>query len=232
MARMPRLVVAGQPHLVIQRSRADQPAFIDDIDRRAYLDALREVADRGPVAIHAQVLLDDAVMLLLTPRAADDLGRFMQRVNRRYVAGFRQRHGGSGALWAGRFQAAALDPERYLLAAMLLIEQAPVQAGSVGTPTDWPWSSARHYAGRDASPLITEHPIWWRTGNTPFEREARHEVELQRSLRAEQVAELLAAARRGWPLGSPAFVAVAAGEGARQVQPKPRGRPRRTMPAA
>ena len=226
MARMPRLAVAGQPHLVIQRSGADRPAFIDDTDRRANLDAVREVADRGPVAIHAHVLLDDAVMLLLTPHSADDLGRFMQRVSRRYVGGFRQRHGGSGALWSGRFQAAALEPERYLLAAMLLIEQAPMRAGLVATPTDWPWSSARHHTGRGASALITEHPVWWHTGNTPFEREARHEMELQRSLPVDRVAELLAAARRGWPLGSPAFVAATAGADDRQVRPKPRGRPR------
>jgi len=114
---------------------------------------------------------------------------------------------------------------------MLLIEQAPVRAGPVGTPTDWPWSSARHHAGRGASALITEHSHWWQTGNTPFEREARHEVKLQRLLPAEQVAELLAAARRGWPLGSPAFVAAAAGADDRQVRPKPRGRPRKIMKA-
>ena len=232
MARMPRLAVAGQPHLVVQRSTRAHPALVDDIDRRAYLDALRHVALGGPVAVHALALLDDCVLLLLTPRDATDLGRFMQRVNRRYVGGFRQRHGGHGALWAGRFQAAALDPERYLLSAMLLVEQAPVRAGAVGSPIDWPWSSARHHAGRGDMALITEHPAWWQTGNTPFEREARHDIEVQRLLREEQVAELLGAARGGWPLGSAAFIAVAAaGAINRPAQPKPRGRPRRAGPA-
>ena len=227
MARMPRLTVAGQPHLVVQRSAGAQMAFRDDADRLAYLTALQAAARSGPVAVHAYALLDDVVLLLVTPRAAADLGSFMQRLNRRYVPAYHRRHGGSGALWAGRFQATALDPERYLLACMLLIEQWPVRAGGVARATDWAWSSARHHAGRGAAPVVTEHAGWWQTGNTPFEREARHEVELQKLLRAEQVAELLGAARGGWPLGSPAFVAALAQTGQRPVQPRPRGRPRR-----
>ena len=227
MARMPRLAVAGQPHLVLQRSGSAQAAFVDDVDRLAYLAALRELTRGGPVALHAYALLDDAVLLLATPRDAADLGRFMQRVNRRYVAAFHRRHGGSGPLWAGRFQAAALDPERYLLRCIVMIEQAPVRAGVAGLATEWPWSSARHHVGHGAAPLITEHEAWWRLGNTPFEREARHDRELQRPLRDEQVAELLAAARGGWPLGAPAFVAAAAAASDRPVTPRPRGRPPR-----
>lgn len=230
MARMPRLAVAGQPHLVIQRRGAARPAFVDDNDRRAYQAALRELAQGGgAVLVHAYALLDDAVLLLATPRHGADLGRFMQRLNRRYVPAFHRRHGSSGALWAGRFQAAAIEPERYLLACTLLIEQAPVRAGVADMATEWPWSSAGHHVGRGAAPWVTEHAAWWRLGNTPFEREARHEVELQRLLGDTQVAEMMGAARGGWPLGSPAFLAAAAQGGARPAQARPRGRPRRTL---
>ena len=173
MARMPRLAVAGQPHLVVQRGGGARPVFVDDADRRAYLSALAELAPGGPVAVHAYALLDDAVMLLATPREPADLGRFMQRVSRRYVPAFHRRHGGNGPLWAGRFQAAALDPERYLLPCILLIEQAPVRAGVVAMATEWPWSSAAHHVGRGTVPWLREHAAWWRLGNTPFEREAK-----------------------------------------------------------
>jgi putative transposase len=227
MARMPRLAVAGQPHLVIQRGGA-QPVFRDDADRQCYLDALRDLARGGTVAVHAYVLLDDRVMLLASPRDAADLGHFMQRLSRRYVPAFHRRHAGSGALWAGRFQAAALEPERYLLRCIAMIEQAPVAAGRVGLATEWAWSSARHHTGRGASGVIIEHAGWWQTGNTPFEREARHEMELQRPLRADEVAELLDAARGGWPLGSADFVAAAAQASGRAARPRPRGRPRRS----
>lgn len=231
MARMPRLAVAGQPHLVLQRGGGARPVFIDDADRRAYLAALAELAQGSPVAIHAYVLLDDAVMLLVTPREPADLGRFMQRVSRRYVPVFHRRHGSSGPLWAGRFQAAALDPERYLLPCTLLIEQAPVRAGKVAMANEWLWSSAAHHVGRAAVPWLREHAAWWRLGNTPFEREAKHEAELQRMLEGDRVGELLAAARGGWPLGSPAFVAAAGQASDRPVRARPRGRPRRETTA-
>jgi putative transposase len=228
MARMPRLAVAGQPHLVVQRANGARPVFVDAQDRLAYLAALRDVAPSSGVAVHAYALLDDAVLLLLTPRESGDLGAFMQRVGRRYVPGFHRRHGGSGRLWAGRYEAAALEPERYLLAALLLVEQAPVRAGLASAALDWPWSSARHHTGRGAAGLVTEHAVWWRLGNTPFEREARHDIELQRMLGGDQVAAMLGATRGGWPLGSAAFTAAIAGSGDRPVRPRPRGRPRRS----
>ena len=44
MARLPRLVVAGQAHFVVQRGHGGAPVFADDSDRAAYLAALREAA--------------------------------------------------------------------------------------------------------------------------------------------------------------------------------------------
>ena len=115
---------------------------------------------------------------------------------------------------------------------MLLIEQAPVRAGTVAVASEWHWSSAQHHVGRHASPLVTEHEGWWRIGNTPFEREARHDIELQRMLSDARVAELCNAARGGWPLGSPAFMAMVAQVSGQAVLPRPRGRPRRRIEEA
>ena len=228
---MPRLAVSGQPHLVVQRG-GGEPVFRDDDDHRRYLNDVHQAARSCNVAVHAYCVLADCAMLLVSPRDAADLGRFMQRVNRRYVLGFHRRHGGSGPLWAGRFAATAIEPERYLLACIVMIEQAPVRAGFVARAAQWPWSSARHHIGhRDggASWGVTVHPCWWRLGNTPFEREARHAIELGSLLREEQVNELLRAARSGWPLGSAAFIAEAARANDRPAQPRPRGRPRQNQ---
>ncbi len=227
MARKPRLAVAHQPHLILQSGR-DQPVFRDDFDRLRYLADLLEVARGGEVAIHAYALLDDRVLLLASPHAAGDLSRFMQRVTQRYVSAYHRRHASRGALWAGRFQAAALEPESYLHSCTVLIEQAPVREGLVGVATQWAWSSARHHAGLGVSRVITEHATWWQTGNTPFERETRHGAELQRLLRDSEVAEMLSAAKGGWPLGSVNFIAAVAAVSDHPVRPRRRGRPRRS----
>ena len=225
MARQPRLAVAGQPHLILQRGHGARPVFVDDVDRALYLDALVASSRACGVVVHAYALLDDQVLLLATPARAEALGQFMQRVGRRYVPAFNRRHGVQGSPWAGRFHAAALDPERYLLPALRFVEQAPVRAGMVATAADWRWSSAPHHVGRQPSPLVTEQHAYWKLGNTPFEREAKHVHELQQMLTDAEVAELVAAARGGWPLGAPAFVAAVAETTERPLQRRPRGRP-------
>jgi putative transposase len=227
MARLPRLAIAGGLHLVSQRCRSPGRIFLDDIDRHLYLDSLVEGARSNAVAIHAYVLLDDEIRILVTPRDADGLGRLMQRVGRRYVPAFNQRHGTSGALWAGRFHSAALDPEHYLLQAIRYVEQAPVRAGIVSDSRAWPWSSASHHLGQKAIAWITEHPTYWALGNTPFEREAKHEAILQQALTAPELAKLEDAVRRGWALGDAVFCAGISRLVDRPTAPGPRGRPRK-----
>ena len=82
MARLPRLAIAGLPHLVIQRGQETQPIFNDDADRSFYLDAMASAAKSCSVAIHAYALTNEQVCLLATPRDSDSLGRFMQRIGR------------------------------------------------------------------------------------------------------------------------------------------------------
>jgi putative transposase len=229
MARLPRLAVAGLPHLVIQHGRGAKSVFVDDADRRRYLEALLDAARACTVAIHAYVLTDHQVCLLLTPADRGALGRFMLRVGRRYVPSFNLRHGTQGSIWAGRFRSTVIEPERYLLTAIRFVEQAPVRAALVAQAQDWPWSSAAHHGGRQSSPLITDHPAYWRLGNTPFEREAKHEFEVREMLAPDLVAALQDAARGGWPLGSPAFVTSLRQACDRPVQPRPRGRPSRAV---
>lgn len=221
---MSRLAVAGQPHLVIQRCR-DEPVFREDADRLDYLDALRALTRDRSVALHAYALVDEGVLMLVTPRSAPELGRFMQRLNRRFVPLHHHRHGGQGPLWAGRFQAAVIEPEHYLLPCTLLVEQAPVRSGTVVSAGTWPWSSAAHHLGSRPLDWLAEHPVWWRLGNTPFEREANHALALERLLRAELVHELLSAAQGGWPVGSSGFKTAVAATSGRQVLRRPRGRP-------
>jgi len=58
MARLARLVVAGQAHLVLQRGHNGARVFSDAADRAAYLAALREAAAAEAVQVHALALLD------------------------------------------------------------------------------------------------------------------------------------------------------------------------------
>ena len=231
MARLPRLALAGQSHLVSLYGHSGQPVFIDDEDRRQFLAALRESALLQKVAVHAYVLLDDHVHLLLTPSTDNGLGRLMQGLGRRYGAGFNRRYGRRGSLWAGRFRATVVQPGAWVLDVMLFIDHHPVRTGLVGAAQDHAWSSARHRLGglRDGlvSGLITDGDAWWQLGNTPFEREAAYRRLIDEGLPATRATALADAGRNGWALGDAAFLESLAQQADRPVQRRPRGRPRK-----
>ncbi len=227
MARLPRLALAGQAHLVSLYGHSGQPVFADDEDRRQFLAALRESALQQRVAVQGHVLLDDHVHLLLTPSTDGGLGRLMQGLGRRYGAGFNRRHDRRGTLWAGRFRATVVQPGALLLDAMLFIDHHPVRTAHVERAQDFGWSSARHHLGLLRDGLITDASAYWQLGNTPFEREAAYRRLLDEGLAAPRVLALAQASRKGWAVGDEGFLAGLARQADRPVQPRPRGRPPR-----
>jgi putative transposase len=230
MARLARLAVAGHVHLLIQRGHNGQAVFIDSADRQSYLRLLREAAAANQVAIHAYALTDSEVYLLATPGEAGGLSRMMQSLGRGYGADFNRRHGHSGTLWEGRFRATVIEAEPFLQACICHVELAPLRAGLVSVAQDHPWSSARHHLGLARDPLVTDHPLYWVTGNTPFEREAAHRRLLEHALTTEKTSEIDNAATSAWALGSDSFKAALEQLTGRRVRPGRRGRPRK-LPA-
>lgn len=227
MARLPRLILPGQPHHVILRGNNRQAIFFSDLDRQHLLATLTEVAVQYGVAIHAYVLMDNHLHLLLTPSAADDLSRMMQALGRRYVGWFNARHRRSGTLWEGRFRAGLIEGERHLLACMRYIELNPVRAGLCLEPAQWPWSSALHHLGLARSGLITEHEMYWSLGNTPFEREHAYRDFIGQGVPESERASFTDAALRGRPVASDAFLKPLVADHEVVVVRRPRGRPRK-----
>jgi putative transposase len=223
MARLPRLVVPGQAHHLVQRGHNAQPVFVDDEDRRQYLAALRDALRAHAVVLHAYALLDDAVQLLLRPPSEVALSRMVQAVGRRYVAGFNRRHGRSGTIWEGRFRAGVVQQGEPTLQSLRMIDAL----SSHGR-----WSSAPHRLGLTRDALVSDPPEYWRLGNTPFEREAAYAALLAQGLDEAVVRRIEHAAANGWALGSPQFLAEMARQSGRPVRPRPRGRPRSPKPAA
>jgi putative transposase len=228
MARLPRLALAGHLHHLVLRGNAGQALFVDDEDRQRCLQMLREALRLHGVALHGYVLLEDSLQLLLTPDTDAGLSAAMQALGRRYVAAFNRRHGRSGTLWEGRYRATVAQPQRHFIPLLTLLEWQPQRLGLAASALEWPWSSAAHHLGRRRDPLVTDHPLFWATGNTPFERELAHRARLEAGLSEAQARSLMDATLKGWALGDAAFLAALAARTERPVQPRPRGRPRKT----
>jgi putative transposase len=220
MARLPRLVLPGEAHLIIQRGHgapAGAAVFADADDRATYLAALRDAAAQEQVQVHAWALLDDEVQLLATPAEAAALGRMVQALGRSYVSAYNRRHRHRGSLWDGRFRCGVVEPGPWRLAALRLVDGRSTEPGI---------TSAAQRIGGARDPLLTDPPELWVLGNTPFEREAAYRALLAQGLPSAQAEALRRAALGGWAAGSAAFAASAGERATRPAQPRPRGRPR------
>ena len=230
MARLPRLGVAGWPHLLTQQVHDGQLLARDDADRQDLLDALREAARQHGVAVHAYQLGASSLVLLVTPERADSASLFMQAVGRRYVAHHNRRHGRQGGLWSGRYRGTVLEPARYLLDAMVFTEARDAGLEGLQGGSAWSeWSSAPHHLGLRTDPLVTDAPGFWALGNTPFERQAAWRQRLQEGLAESQRRELAEAMHKGWALMPPEQQRAMEASIGRPLSPRPRGRPRKSI---
>lgn len=227
MARQSRLVIPFQAHQLVQRGNDGQLIFRDNEDYSLFLQWLREAARQQKVAIHAYVLMPDHFHLLVSPSGQDGLGRMMQWIGRHYVPYFNRKYERSGSLWQGRFRASVIDSERYFMTCCCYIELNPVRAGIVASPAEFLWSSYTHHIGARPDALITDHPLYWALGNTPFQREAAYRTLIEQGLTPEETKMLNQAMLKGWALGSEQFKDGLEKRLNRRVRPAKRGRPKK-----
>lgn len=230
MARLPRLTLPGHLHHILQRGNNRQPIFADREDYETMLALLADNAPRHGVAVHAYVLMGNHFHLLATPSTAEGLPQWMQAVGRRYVQYFNRRHGRTGTLWEGRYRCAILEPERYLLPAMVYLDWNPVRAALVAQPADYPWSSHAHWVGLRNDRLLTPHAQYWALGNTPFAREAAYAQRVQTGIGSAEQQALTDSALGGWALGTPEFVDALQQRTPRRVARGRAGRPPAARP--
>jgi putative transposase len=139
MASLPRIDLPGIPQHIVQRGNNRLPCFLDDGDRLRYLHLMHEALHATGCQLHAYVLMDNHVHLLVTPPAPGRIGQLMQRLGRNYVALFNGRHGRTGTLWEGRYKACLVDSADYVLRCYRYIELNPVRARLTDDPAAYRW---------------------------------------------------------------------------------------------
>lgn len=215
-------------HLVVWRGNNGQAVFRDVADRQDFLGLLAEASVAEGLAVHAYVLLEAEVRLLVTPAQATSLSRGMQALGRAYVRRHNRRHGRTGTLWEGRYGSTVLQAERYLWWCMACMDQAPVRAGMVQAVEAYPWSSHAHYTGRRQERWLTMPPLYWDLGNTPFAREAAYAERVRDGVDERVCVDMVDAARHGWALGDAAFVSALQEATGRRLVKGRAGRPAKT----
>jgi hypothetical protein len=132
-------------------------AFRDEAERADFLALLGTIAERMGWLVHAYCILPERYDVLLEA-SGPSLSRGMREVAGPYTQRANRRRGTRGPVFRGRYKAVLVDPDHGLLDLVRWIALAPVRAGLVAGPRDWPWSS--HAALVGALPA----PPWLETG--------------------------------------------------------------------
>lgn len=225
MPRRARLILPNVPLHIAQRGVNRAAIFIDDEDRHHYRKLLHEACAGNAIAVHAFVLMDNHVHLLLTPSRPEVLAAAMRAVGQSYVQFFNYRHGRSGTLWQGRFKSCLVDSDRYALTVCHYIELNPVRAAMVALPEEYRWSSVHTHLGKARDPLITPHPAYQALGATREEQAIAYGMWLHSGIDEEELSAIRSYIAQERALGSPRFQAMAEKALGRPVECRKRGRP-------
>jgi putative transposase len=152
----------------------------------------------------------------------------MQAVGRRYVGSFNARYRRIGTLWEGRFKAALVDTDRYLLTCYRYIELNPVRARTTTRPADYPWSSYHHNALGRHTPLITSQEQYTLLASTPAARQAAYRALVHEHVEERFLDEIRQHTQQQRVWGSERFQQQIEALTHRSVTTRPRGRPAKT----
>jgi putative transposase len=229
MARLPRLDLPHVPQHIVQRGNNRLPCYLDDGDRRCYLNLLSEALLDTDVTLHAYVLMDNHVHLLLTPPEVGAVSRLMQKIGRQYVGRFNARHRRTGTLWEGRYKSCLVDSESYVLHCSRYIDLNPVRARMTDDPTQFAWSSCVSLCGQRDDPLLSPHLAYMRLGSTRAERADAYRTLLSESLSDEDLQAIRAYLQQQRALGRDDFRAMVEAKTRRFAGVRPAHRPRHEL---
>ena len=225
MPRVARIVVAGQPHHIVQRGNNRQDVFFVDDDRRVYLELLREHGRRFGFKVLGYCLMTNHVHIIGTPLREDSLAKSIGRTHFRYTQYINRMHGRSGHLWQNRFFSCTLD-EVHCWRTMAYVERNPVRAKIVRKAWRFPWSSACAHIGQpdhagqtDPSDLLDM--AWWRREWGP----SKWKRALEDAQDDAQVSSIRLCTHRGRPLVSDALLSKLEHRLGRRLRALPVGRP-------
>jgi REP element-mobilizing transposase RayT len=175
MARPPRVQYRGAIYHVMSRGNRKSAIFVDDEDRRNFLDILDEACARYDIKYLAYCLMGSHYHAVLEV-AALNLSDFMHFLNGVYTQTWNRRHQVTGHLLGGRFASFPVADDPYLRTVNRYVVMNPVAAGLVTDPAEWPWSSYCATAGLASPPefLKTDWIRWAFGGSTGEESRQRY----------------------------------------------------------
>jgi putative transposase len=225
MPRQSRPVIPEVPLHITQRGNNRLRCFFDEEDFLAYLTYLRRASIRAECRVHAYVLMNNHIHLLVSPTDEQGPAALMKSLGERYVQYVNRRYSRTGTLWEGRYHSCLVQCERYLMLCQRYIELNPVRAGLVTEPASYPWSSYHHNALGQKSKMVSPHELYSRLGHDPASRQSAYRALFEEVLGSDDLGAVRKATKGNTALGNLEFTDQSTQFLRRAVAPRGLGRP-------
>jgi putative transposase len=146
-----RMYVPGIAHHVVQRGPRITSSHTNGRDFQAYIELLHDNMLKFGLVLHAYVLLEDRIHLLLTPSREDAISLALDRLTPQF----------------GWYQVIGGDNAGFALTCLRYIEAVPVVLRLVDRPEAYYWSSARCNILGCSDELLTPHSAYLALGASP-----------------------------------------------------------------
>lgn len=218
MPRISRGLIDGSVYHVINRGNAGHVVFQKDADYRAFIEIMKEAKIRYAVKLFAYCLMPTHFHMVLMPRQAGDLSRWMQWLMTSHVRRYHRHYGTTGHIWQGRYKSFLIQLDSHLIVVLRYVESNPLRAGLVHSAKDWPWSSCLESVGTRPRFLVDEVPVELPKDWSEYVDEPMGGKELERVRQS---------VNRQSPYGNPLWEIEVTKEFGLESTIRPRGRPRR-----
>ena len=174
MTRPMRLDPADGIHHLMNRSARRYDCFLDDRDRRFFINLLSDACDKRGAKVLALCLMGNHFHLVVRFPAGGVSG-LMKQVSENYTRAFNQFHGYDGPLFRSRFKSLLVVDDEYLINLVRYVHRNPLELG-YRLPT-YRWSTFPIYCGNRRQPdwVDIEGPLSdrWRSRKSPEDRRNR-----------------------------------------------------------
>lgn len=159
MPRIARGLADNHVYHILNRGNNKQKVFCKEQDYEAFTILIREAKKLYPVKVFAYCLMPNHFHMIVMPRLAEYLSRWMQWLMTSHVRRYNRHYDAVGHVWQGRFKSFIIQNDDHLITALRYVEANPVRAGLVGNANDWLWSSHKEIIGEKRQDLIDNAPI-------------------------------------------------------------------------
>lgn len=141
MSRKARELKEQAVYYVQCYARQTEVLFENSFDYEFYLDLMVRYRQKHSVCLYGFCLLPREVHLIVYPKAAKSLAKFMQGLNQAYSKHKRKQDSNIIKIWKGRFKSKALESALELHDHIKSLEIMPVRERISEYISDYRWSS-------------------------------------------------------------------------------------------